>query len=261
MRVEAGEQCDDGNTVSGDDCSATCIFEQPNTLVAAASLCGNGVLESPEECDDANRRSGDGCNESCFLEIGICGDGKVEQLLGEQCESSTFDQSLPYKCVKCRFFSQSCGDGTLDPGEECDKGIQNSTSPDAACRPDCSLSRCGDGIRDTDEQCDDDNRGNGDGCDGRCRTESTQGTVLADKKTEQSSSAVAAQQTAYNPYAQNISFPQYPTYQPLPYQLPLAQLQPIMMQTPHTTQTGPAAVAVVASGMAAGLGWVRRKKR
>jgi cysteine-rich repeat protein len=40
------EQCDDGNTVSGDGCSAQCISE-----------CGNGIKSPPEECDDGNQLS------------------------------------------------------------------------------------------------------------------------------------------------------------------------------------------------------------
>jgi cysteine-rich repeat protein len=58
--VAAGEQCDDGNRVSGDGCSADCKLE---------SLCGNGVLDPGETCDDGNFWSGDGCTH-CQLEPG-----------------------------------------------------------------------------------------------------------------------------------------------------------------------------------------------
>lgn len=50
--VDAGEQCDDGNTANGDGCSSTCQME---------TRCGNGTLENGEECDDGNTVSGDGC--------------------------------------------------------------------------------------------------------------------------------------------------------------------------------------------------------
>ncbi len=59
--LEAGEQCDDGNTVSGDGCSSTCQIEQP-------AVCGNGVLEAGEQCDDGNNVSGDGCSATCQVE-------------------------------------------------------------------------------------------------------------------------------------------------------------------------------------------------
>lgn len=55
--VEGLETCDDGNQVSGDGCSATCLTE-----------CGNGTLEGPETCDDGNLSSGDGCSILCRVE-------------------------------------------------------------------------------------------------------------------------------------------------------------------------------------------------
>ena len=36
--VEAGEQCDDGNTTDGDGCSSTCMIESPSGAAASASL-------------------------------------------------------------------------------------------------------------------------------------------------------------------------------------------------------------------------------
>jgi cysteine-rich repeat protein len=54
-----GEQCDDGNMVSGDGCSAACESES----------CGNGVLDVGEECDDGNVIDGDGCSSLCLLEF------------------------------------------------------------------------------------------------------------------------------------------------------------------------------------------------
>ena len=75
------EQCDDGNLVSGDGCSAQCMSE-----------CGNGIVSSDEECDDGNQESFDGCSSSCTIERGIyectdpagchtqCGDGHVVEV-------------------------------------------------------------------------------------------------------------------------------------------------------------------------------------
>ncbi len=56
--VEAGEQCDDGNLVAGDGCSASCRLE----------VCGNGIRDAGEQCDDGNTVSGDGCSSGCRLE-------------------------------------------------------------------------------------------------------------------------------------------------------------------------------------------------
>ncbi len=55
-----GEECDDGNQVSGDLCSATCQSE--------TSDCGNGVVEAGEQCDDGNTTAGDGCDGACQQE-------------------------------------------------------------------------------------------------------------------------------------------------------------------------------------------------
>lgn len=77
--LDSGEQCDDGNTVSGDHCSSTCMIEL---------FCGDGILTSPETCEDGNTVSNDGCS-SCSVETGyschslpsicspICGDGLI----------------------------------------------------------------------------------------------------------------------------------------------------------------------------------------
>jgi cysteine-rich repeat protein len=76
--VEAGEQCDDGNTTSGDGCSSTCQSE-------GSASCGNGAVDPGEACDDGNKTSGDGCSSACQSEAaGACGNGTVDP--GEQCD-------------------------------------------------------------------------------------------------------------------------------------------------------------------------------
>jgi cysteine-rich repeat protein len=76
--VQVGEECDDGNTTSGDGCSSTCMFE-------TEAFCGNTVVEADEECDDGNNTSGDGCSDVCMLEVEpVCGNEIVE--VGEQCD-------------------------------------------------------------------------------------------------------------------------------------------------------------------------------
>ncbi|MBD3312876.1 PKD domain-containing protein, partial [Candidatus Woesearchaeota archaeon] len=68
--LEQGEECDDGNTMSGDGCDSDCMLE-----------CGNGEIEGAEECDDGNRIDDDGCDSQCRIE---CGNGEVEG--AEQCD-------------------------------------------------------------------------------------------------------------------------------------------------------------------------------
>jgi cysteine-rich repeat protein len=55
---QAPEDCDDGNTVSGDGCSAACTLE----------TCGDGLVNDGEACDDGAALSGDGCSATCTLE-------------------------------------------------------------------------------------------------------------------------------------------------------------------------------------------------
>ena len=69
--------------------------------------------------------------------------------------------------------------------------------------------------------------------------------------------AVASQFQGYQQY----NFPQRPTYNQLPFQLPLAQLQPLIATQGPVGDTGPAAVAVIGAGAAAGFSWIRRKRK
>ena len=57
QRVDAGEECDDGNDKSDDGCLPTCVLAR----------CGDGVQRRhAEECDDGNRLEGDGCSSACL---------------------------------------------------------------------------------------------------------------------------------------------------------------------------------------------------
>lgn len=65
-----------------------------------------------------------------------------------------------------------CGNGIIDPGEECDDG--NTINGDR-CSSICQIEPyCGDGNLDLGEQCDDGNNINGDGCSSLCRIENDQ---------------------------------------------------------------------------------------
>lgn len=72
-----GEECDDGNVVSGDGCSAFCTLEPE-------PMCGDGQQDTGEQCDDGNLIDGDGCSAQCEIELPVCGNGLVEA--GEQCD-------------------------------------------------------------------------------------------------------------------------------------------------------------------------------
>src|SRR5262245_64750215 len=65
-----------------------------------------------------------------------------------------------------------CGDGILDPGEECDDGNNaNGDGCSATCTKEPPGGFCGDGIVQPPEECDDGNNVNGDGCSATCKLE------------------------------------------------------------------------------------------
>ncbi len=154
--VDPGEECDDGNDINGDGCSDNCELEQ-------GPECGDGNLDPGEECDDGNNANGDGCSANCDIEPD-CGDGNLDP--GEECDdgNTTNGDGCSANCD----IEPECGDGNVDPGEECDDG--NNTNGDG-CSASCQLEECGDGILDPGEECDDGNNTNGDGCDESCELE------------------------------------------------------------------------------------------
>ncbi|MBI2378770.1 MAG: DUF4215 domain-containing protein [Deltaproteobacteria bacterium] len=147
-----GEECDDGNTLDGDGCSAACLIES----------CGNGRTEGLERCDDGNTLDGDGCSSSCQPEF--CGDGVLQ--LMEQCDDGNFDGGdgcSPWCTIEV------CGNFILDAAETCDDG---NVDDGDGCNSLCQLEFCGDFVLQPSEECDDGNSANGDGCDSSCRIES-----------------------------------------------------------------------------------------
>src|SRR5262249_19707193 len=77
-RLDAGEQCDDGNHAPGDGCNPICQIEcswicgtcGPAPSCMGTLVCGNGVRTRDEGCDDGNLAAGDGCSPTCQVEPG-----------------------------------------------------------------------------------------------------------------------------------------------------------------------------------------------
>ena len=105
-------------------------------------------------------------NATCSTTLGVC-----------QCNSG-------FAGPNCRS-TTLCGNGVLDPGEECDDGVNDSAS---GCNAFCDIVEgyscdgelgepsvcgvtCGDGVILGDETCDDGNTNDGDGCSSTCRIE------------------------------------------------------------------------------------------
>lgn len=172
--VESGEQCDDGNTIDTDACTATCqnavcgdgsiqagveacddgagnsdsTADACRTDCSPAS-CGDGVVDTGEMCDDGNTIDTDGCSNTCAP--ASCGDGVV-QAGTEECDDGNTDDTdaCTNACT-----SAVCGDGIVHAGvEACDEGTSNSDTVADACRTTCVAAACGDSVVDMGETCD-----------------------------------------------------------------------------------------------------------
>ncbi len=103
----------------------------------------------------------------CLLELpSVCGDGQVDLAAEEECDPADED-GPPCDPATCkRMAVATCGDGKLDPGEQCDTtDFGNKDCPSGkgflSCTAGCELDestcdRCGDGHVDVDagEECD-----------------------------------------------------------------------------------------------------------
>lgn len=154
------EECDDGNTLNGDGCSAVCLLEP-------SQVCGNGAIEAGEECDDGNVILGDGCDPDCVAEPEhTCGNGVIDA--GEHCDDG--NESPGDGCGVTCVVEAVCGNGLLELQESCDDGnVQDFDGCSDVCT--VELPECGNGFVEITEECDDGNSFTHDGCDSLCNTE------------------------------------------------------------------------------------------
>ncbi len=105
---------------------------------------------------------------------GRCGDGTVDPT--EECDDGNLEAGDG--CDADCNIEHVCGDGHLDPGESCDDG--NLEAGDG-CDPTCFREAyCGDGNVDPDELCDDGNNRSGDGCRSDCQSDERCGNGIRD---------------------------------------------------------------------------------
>ena len=206
--LDPNEECDDGNFVAGDGCSAACRLEtdwvcpKVGSPCVSTVVCGNGSISGNEKCDDHNTQDGDGCSGDCSkVEPGWvcpapgkrcqpkCGDGVLtgweecddgNTVAGDGCTAACKLEpgyACPTAGGKCH--KTVCGDNIREGSESCDDG---NTLPGDGCSPDCKsepvctgtegcTSPCGDGLKLPDEGCDDGNTRSGDGCSSACKLE------------------------------------------------------------------------------------------
>ena len=168
--IEAGEQCDDGNSIDGDCCNANCQFEQAGSPCPDPGYCngeetcdggGNCLAGNPIDCNDGVDCTDDSCvesNRTCVNRPNNrnCSDD------GLFCTGDEFCDALN----DCSSSGDPCQNGTVcnEPNGSCD--------PEAAC---------GDGVVNPGEECDDGNGEDGDCCSALCAFESA-GSLCADNQ-------------------------------------------------------------------------------
>ncbi|MGC4121787.1 MAG: hypothetical protein QM765_45860 [Myxococcales bacterium] len=111
--LDSAEECDDGDTDSGDGCSKECRKE----------FCGNARKDEGEVCDDGNNVAGDCCAPNC-QSVETCGNGVVDFATGEQCDDGR-------RCSDGN--ACFCADDLLAPS--CLDAPQCAGLPDPTCAP------------------------------------------------------------------------------------------------------------------------------
>ena len=91
----------------------------------------------------------------------VCGDGEVDP--DEECDQGPGNSDEGSCTLGCK--NAICGDGLLGPGEACDDANQ---VDEDSCTNACALATCGDGKLQGDEQCDDNNTDDSDACLNTC---------------------------------------------------------------------------------------------
>jgi cysteine-rich repeat protein len=168
--AEGNRKCDDGNPCNGTEtCGAGNKCVKGTALMEGASCgmgklckaglctditCGDAVVTAPEECDDGNVTNGDGCDSCKFSCVssdmtrncksadacranGTCDDAKHTCTPGAPVADGTACGSgMVCKAGVCT--AGSCGNGTVEAGEQCDFGTGNGAG--TGCEVDCKFS-------------------------------------------------------------------------------------------------------------------------
>ena len=171
-------------------CQDNCQWFEPVGEYPAycGGYCGNGLVDAGEGCDTSAPIGAQGfglgnnlnnqydCSLACEDLGGYCGNGTVDINYGEECDGANglgaWDCASGNPACRpadhneqCRVYctgggapyTGSCGNGTIEPGEECDGANR---PPNTVCSNSCQVTGCEDGFSACDLFNDDD-----DGCE------------------------------------------------------------------------------------------------
>jgi hypothetical protein len=161
----ASPTCGDGVASAGEDCGEPGLLDcaQGSECVSCvcSPLCGNGRVDPGEECAELMLTCAPTaeCNVATCACIPLCGNMRLDP--GEACDPPT-----PITGVTCTATTSCsgtcqivprpvlCGDGCLDPPEDCNEP-GGAACTMGACDPGtCTCPQCGDGVLTAGEQCD-----------------------------------------------------------------------------------------------------------
>lgn len=114
---------------------------------------------------------GKGNDNNSNLNFSVCGNGRIDP--GEECDEGAANSDFEPDACRTSCMQAYCGDFTLDSSEACDSGWGNSDEVPNACRTDCREPSCGDGVVDGafGEECETGVGPNGSRCGGSCLLE------------------------------------------------------------------------------------------
>lgn len=171
--IELGEDCDDGNTVSGDCCDSTCLFETSGSGCDDSDQCtttdscdGAGICVGTGSlaCDDTNACTDDTCIPATGCDFAVNAD-PCDDLdactTGDVCAGGTCTSGAPTLCDD----ANTCTDDLCIPASGCDFVPNTLACDDADACTDGDVCSAGSCVPGANLDCDDADPCTADGCD------------------------------------------------------------------------------------------------
>lgn len=132
------------------------VADFPITIIDASDTAANPIVPAPTlEISDISCFAGPTTTTTSTTTTTLapfCGDGSTDP--GEECDDAVANSDVTPDACRTDCSLPGCGDAVTDTGEGCDDGVGNSDTEPDACRTDCAAPVCGDSVVDTGEECD-----------------------------------------------------------------------------------------------------------